>query len=199
MAAATLSLNGTQEKVWGGTEAQNAGQADDHKVNGARGLSRGGGEPSAAANNGILKGGEEMWCGWRAKRLKDKHDVGDTHTHAHMSSHTHTHTICQRTWRMRNNILRYICFLLHTARRLRLLFVPFVPHSSLTFLLLFSSSFFVVVAASSRVLCLPPLLCAMRRSKCKCGTTNAKTLNCPTQMRIMLNSGSRSTFSHAHT
>lgn len=92
MAAATLSLNGTQEKVWGGTEAQNAGQADDHKVNGARGQSRGGAEPSAAANNGILKGGEEMWCGWRAKRLKDKHDVGDTHTLAHMSSHTHTRT-----------------------------------------------------------------------------------------------------------
>lgn len=41
----------------GGGEAQNAGQADDHKVNGTRGQPRG----APAANNVILKGREEMW------------------------------------------------------------------------------------------------------------------------------------------
>lgn len=62
-----------------------------------RSMEQGGtrGQPSAAANNGILKGRGCVVDGTKGdgagggQRLKDKHDVGDTHEQTHIHTHTH--------------------------------------------------------------------------------------------------------------
>jgi len=84
-----------------------------------------------------------------AARLKDKQDTHKTYTHKDKFLYI-------RTWRMRNNILRYICFLLHTARRsppASPLYIPSEPYTAFLFYVAFVVVLAVVVIVDV-VLCL---------------------------------------------